>query len=465
MTDRPDAPEVTAELLHRYDRPGPRYTSYPTAVEFHTGFDADAYRQRLEQADARSDQPLSMYLHLPFCHERCSFCGCNVVITRKAGVADRYLDYLKREIRLLASHLPHRRRINQLHWGGGTPTYHSQEDMRALWDAITDHFEIQPDAEVAIEVDPRVTSGEQIRTLRELGFNRLSMGVQDFTPEVQQAITRNQGLDETLELYRQCREAGFGSINLDLIYGLPLQTVKSFVKNLEHVTSMRPDRVAVYSFAFVPWIRAHQKKTDPSTLPKPEVKFELFLRALEAFTAAGYRQIGMDHFALPGDELAVAQAAGRLQRNFMGYTVMPATDQIGLGITSIGDLRGAFAQNVKKLSHYYQAVDDGRLPVERGYALSEDDLLRRHVIMNLMCNFRLDIPEVESRFGLKFGQRFKREMEELELPREHGFVEFDRQGINVTRTGRLFIRNICMVFDAYMRKRQAEDRPVFSRTV
>ncbi len=465
MIDGKPAAKITAEMLQRYDRPGPRYTSYPTAVEFNEGFDSAAYEEKLSEANEGRGDPLSLYFHLPFCHERCTFCGCSVVITKKPEVSARYLDYVQREIQMVAARLPDRRRVNQLHWGGGTPTYHRPEEMESLWEAITRHFEILPGAEVAIEVDPRVTTPAQVDLLRKVGFNRLSMGVQDFTPEVQVAIGRNQGHDETVELYGYCRRAGFDSINVDLVYGLPLQSVETFRHNLAQVIALRPDRVAVYSFAYVPWIRANQKKTDPRTLPTPEVKFELFLNALEAFTAAGYQQIGMDHFALPDDELAVAQREGRLQRNFMGYTVRPATDQIGFGITSIGDLRAAFAQNVKKLSTYYAAIDSGRLPIEKGYMLDEDDRIRRHVITQLMCNFGLSIADVNGRFGIRFCEYFAAELLELAEPRDHGFVQFDESEIRVTATGRLFVRNVCMVFDRYLKRKMNDDRPVFSRTV
>jgi oxygen-independent coproporphyrinogen-3 oxidase len=456
---------VTAELLRRYDRPGPRYTSYPTAVEFNASFDAPAYEKKLAEANALAGEPLSLYFHLPFCRERCTFCGCNVVITRKAGIAARYLDYLKREIVLLAAKLPDRRKVNQLHWGGGTPTYHTVEEMRDLMSAIRASFEILPGAEVAIEVDPRVTTREHVEFLREAGFNRLSMGVQDFTPEVQAAIARNQGLQETIELYDHCRELGFHSINVDLVYGLPMQSVEMFSKNLDDVVAMRPDRVAVYSFAFVPWIRGNQRRTDPATLPSAEVKFELFGQALAAFTEAGYAQIGMDHFALPSDELAIAQMEGRLQRNFMGYTVMPAVDQIGVGVSSIGDLRGAFAQNVKKLSTYYAAIDEEKFPIERGYVLDGDDRIRREVITSLMCNFRLDVATIEARFGIRFKEYFATEIDELVTPAGHGFLLYDGGAISVTDSGRLFIRNICMIFDRHLRARKAEDGPVFSRTI
>jgi oxygen-independent coproporphyrinogen III oxidase len=468
MDTTPAPTRVTAELLdllRRYDRPGPRYTSYPTAVEFHEGVDGAAYESKLAEADAVPDEPLSLYFHLPFCRERCTFCGCSVVVTRKPEVVGRYLDYLRTEIKTVAARLPHRRAVNQIHWGGGTPTHLDSAGMRALWEEINRHFTLVPGAEVAIEVDPRVTTHEQVDTLRALGFNRLSMGVQDFTLEVQEAIGRHQGVAETLDLFRYSRAAGFPSINVDLVYGLPRQEPESFRRNLEQLIAQSPDRVAVYSFAFVPWVKANQRRLDPAAFPSPQMKFELFLEALEAFAAAGYAQIGMDHFALPTDELAVAQREGRLHRNFMGYTVMPAADQLGFGITAIGDLRGAFVQNRKKLVGYYEALDAGRLPVERGYLLDNDDQIRRQVILRLMCNFSLDTAEVESRFGIRFADYFAAELEELQVPQESGFVRVTPGRIEVTERGRLFIRNIGMIFDRYLRTKRAGDTPVFSRTV
>lgn len=468
MNATPAPTRITAELLdllRRYDRPGPRYTSYPTAVEFHEGVDGAAYESRLAEADAVPDEPLSLYFHLPFCRERCTFCGCSVVITRKPEVVGRYLDYLRTEIRMVAERLPHRRAVNQVHWGGGTPTHLDTAEMGALWSEITRHFDLVAGAEVAIEVDPRVTTHEQVDTLRALGFNRLSLGVQDFTADVQEAIGRRQGVEETVDLFRYGRAAGFDSVNVDLVYGLPRQDPTSFRRNLEQLIELRPDRVAVYSFAFVPWVKANQRRLDPASFPSPEMKFELFLQALEAFTAAGYAQIGMDHFALPTDELAVAQREGRLHRNFMGYTVMPAADQLGFGITAIGDLRGAFVQNRKKLVGYYEALDAGRLPIERGYLLDDDDKIRRHVILSLMCNFSLDTAEVESRFGISFRDYFTVELEELKVPEESGFVRVTPGRIEVTERGRLFIRNVGMIFDRYLRAKRAGDKQVFSRTV
>jgi oxygen-independent coproporphyrinogen-3 oxidase len=337
--------------------------------------------------------------------------------------------------------------------------------MKALHQAVTRHFDIQPGAEVAIEVDPRVTSRGQIETLRALGFNRLSMGVQDFAPEVQQAINRIQGEEETRALFEFARAQGFESINIDLIYGLPFQTRASFHRSLEAVVALRPDRVAVYSYAHVPWIRGNQKRIRPEDLPSGERKIELFLEAMELFLGAGYRQIGMDHFALPEDELARAAEARGLHRNFMGYTTRPAPDMVGLGVSAIGDVGAAFAQNTKKLSTYYAALDGGRFPIERGYRLDADDRLRRYVIAEIMCNFHLDKGEVEARFGIDFDRYFAAELSELAAgPLATGFLEAGPRGFVVTPLGRLFVRNICMIFDRYLRAK-AQDKPVFSRTV
>lgn len=458
---------VTADLLRKYDKPGPRYTSYPTAVEFHEGFGAEAYLGKLAEAAARPEEPISLYTHLPFCEERCSFCGCYVVITKKPEVSVRYLATLEREIAMLAERLDRRRRVVQYHWGGGTPTYLSLPQMDALFAATVRHFTIDPRAEVAIEVDPRVTTFEQVDWLRGAGFNRLSMGVQDFNPVVQEAINRIQPEDATRALFDHARDVGFESINVDLIYGLPFQTRESFGLTLDSIAAMRPDRVAVYSYAHVPWIRGNQKRIDPKDLPPREVKFDLFGEAIDRFLAAGYVQIGMDHFALPTDDLAVAAQSRTLHRNFMGYTTKPATDMLGVGVSAIGDVRGAFAQNTKKLSVYYATLDTGLFPVERGYVLDADDHIRRHVITQIMCNFHLDTRAVETTFGISFPDYFAVELEELAAPSgpvAHGFLEIGPGSLQVLPKGRLFVRNICMSFDRYLRAKPP-DKPMFSRTI
>ena len=453
------------DLLRRYDKPGPRYTSYPTAVEFHDGFREGEYRARLADAARAVDDPLSVYIHLPFCRERCSFCGCMVIITKKHEVAARYLDYLEREIVMLADALAGRRRVVQYHWGGGTPTYLSVAEMESLHAAVTRYFDVQPGAEVGVEVDPRVTTTEQLAVLRQLGFNRVSLGVQDFTPEVQEAVNRIQPEDLTRRLFDDARRLGYESINIDLIYGLPLQTPESFGRAVDAVVSMRPDRVAAYSYAHVPWIRGNQKRIDPAMLPTGERKLELFGAVMDRFLAAGYVQIGMDHFALPHDDLARASAARRLHRNFMGYTTKPATDMVGLGVSAIGDVAGAFVQNTKKLSTYYADLDAGRFPVERGYLLDADDRLRRALITELMCNFRVDPAALEARFNIAFDDYFAAELRELAAgPMADGLIERQSDGFEVTAPGRLLVRNIAMIFDRHLRARTAQT-PVFSRTI
>jgi oxygen-independent coproporphyrinogen-3 oxidase len=459
---------ATVDLLERYDRPGPRYTSYPTAVEFHEGVTERTYRERLALANGTPTAPLSAYVHLPFCEERCSYCGCNVVITRHREVAARYLDVLCREVELLAAALPDRRTISQLHLGGGTPTYYDADQLEAFVARFLAHFTLTPDAEVGVEIDPRVTSEEQLSRLASLGFNRVSLGVQDFTPKVQEAVRRVQGYDLTRRLVEHSRAAGYTSVNIDLIYGLPYQEEEGFSRTLQQVIALRPDRVAVYSFAFVPWMRAHMKHLPQDALPGPALKLRLLALAIEAFGAAGYRQIGMDHFALPGDELSRAVENRSLYRNFMGYTVQSARDMVALGVSGIGDVQGTFVQNTKKLPEYYQAVESGYFPIERGYALDADDLVRRDVIASLMCNFHLDMAGVERRFDIDFAEYFARELFELTgpgSPEADGLVRIAPGAIEVTPLGRLFVRNVCMVFDRYLRARTSGPKPVFSRTV
>jgi oxygen-independent coproporphyrinogen-3 oxidase len=461
-TDRLD---MTA-LIERYDRPGPRYTSYPTAVEFHAGFGDGEYRARLAVAAGARDEPLSLYVHLPFCESRCAYCGCAVVATRKREVAATYLEYLEREIAMLAAALGGRRRVVQYHWGGGTPTYLSTGQLARLDAIVQRHFDLAPDAERAIEIDPRVTTREQITLLRRLGFNRLSFGVQDFAPPVQEAIQRHQTEAETRDLYWAAREAGFDSINFDLVYGLPKQTTRSFEHTLERVVDLLPDRIAAYSYAHVPWLRPNQKAIDPLDLPSAPAKRQLLGSAIEILSAAGYESIGMDHFALPDDELAAAARERRLHRNFMGYTTRPAPDCVAVGVSAIGDVAGAFSQNHKSLARYYEAIDAGRFPVERGYALTDDDKLRRFVIAELMCNFHVDRTEVRDRFGVDLREYFAAEIHGLggpDGPIAYGLLETPSDGLRVTARGRLFVRNICMAFDRYLGAHQG--RPVFSRTI
>lgn len=460
LSDQTDL-HVTPELLQRYDRPGPRYTSYPTAPVWKEDFGDSEYREALGRAAQQKDAPLSLYVHIPFCHERCAFCGCNVIIGRKEGLADAYLDYVLRELNMVAARLEGRGRVLQVHWGGGTPTYLDAAQMKRLFDGIAGVFHVDPKAELALEMDPRVTTHEQIGLLRSLGFNRVSMGVQDLDPNVQCEIHRNQTEEQTRNLYAWCREAGFGGINFDLIYGLPGQRLSTWEETIRKVIEIGPDRIAVYSYAYLPDRLRNQRHIDVDKLPHASLKLELFSAARRLFLEAGYNAIGMDHFAKPHDELAVAMRERRLHRNFMGYTVVPAPEMIGFGTSAIGEIGGCFAQNEKKLSRYYQAIDSGRFPTACGIALTPDDLIRKWVIKQLMCNFYLDFAELESQFGVTYGAYFAAEDETLRSSVDEGFVSWESGALRVLPLGQVFIRNIAMAFDAYLPKVKTQ----FSRTV
>ena len=461
---------VDADLVRRLDRSGPRYTSYPTAVEFHAGIGAADYERHLALADAGDrDAAFAIYVHIPFCERSCSFCACHFVATPQHSVARRYLDRLAREIALVAARLPRRRRVSQLSWGGGTPTFLSPAELEELHAAIATAFELAPDAEKAIEVDPRVTTREQLETLARLGFNRLSLGVQDFDPEVQEAIGRRQTFEQTRRLVEAAREVGFDAgINFDLVYGLPRQELVPFERGLGKLVELRPDRVAIYSFAFVPWAKPHQKRIDAAALPGAERKIELALAARERLADAGYESVGLDHWALPGDELARAARERRLERNFMGYSPRAAATTIAFGVSGIGDVEGAYFQNHHRLATWEEAIDAGALPIERGLVLDADDLVRRHVIHRLLCDFRVGKRELRERFDVDFDSAFAVPLARLADWNRSSpvpLVENRPEELAVTETGRLFVRNVCLAFDRYLEARQAAGRPVFSRTV
>jgi len=457
----PTSIEITPELLARYDRPGPRYTSYPTAVEFHQGFGPADYARHLAHAAARDREPLAFYTHLPFCARRCAFCGCHAIVSPHGEkVSDPYVRRLQRETELVARALGERRRVTQYQWGGGTPTYLTPKQLREVFQHFASWFRLEPDAEIAVEVDPRVTTAAHLETLSALGFNRLSAGVQDLDPEVQEIIGRVQPLVQTAELIRAARRAGFGGgINLDLIYGLPGQRVASFADTARAVVDLGADRVAIYSFAYVPWLKGHQRALPADRLPRREQKLQLLLAARSVFLEAGYVSIGMDHFAKPGDELAAAVENGTLHRNFMGYTTRRAGDLVGLGVSAIGSIGGAFAQNHKKLSRYYEAVDHGRLPTERGYALTADDRIRGDVILSLMCRFEVDLDRIAPR------QYFAESLRRLRPLAQDGLVEIRRGRVSATPLGRMFIRNVAMCFDTHLASPERRQGPTFSRTV
>ena len=457
----------TAELLARYDRPGPRYTSYPTAVDFHYGFGPEEHAACLADAATRPHDPLSLYVHLPFCENRCSFCACHVVVTRNEGLTDTYLNRLVAEAQTTVEKLGDRRTLQQYHWGGGTPTFYSPEALADLHGRLLSLFELEQGAEVALEVDPRITTEKHLSTLRTLGFNRISMGVQDVDEVVQDLIGRHQTWEQTVNLHYAARHLGYESINVDLVYGLPGQDEHTFARSLEQVIGLRPDRLAVYSFALVPWMRPNQKRIDPELLPDRDVKFNMLSLAIDGLTDAGYEQIGMDHFALLSDELAVAHRERTLSRNFMGYTTKRGTEIVGMGTSAISDIGGSYAQNHRRMASYLAAVDAGELPTERGILLNADDRLRRHVITELMCNGRLLAHEVADRFDILVEERFEDELAEMNAPGglvEAGLVVLDGNDIEATPVGRMFIRNVAMVFDARLRA-GARDDQTFSRTV
>ena len=456
MSHAAEVPTPSDDLMRRYTVAGPRYTSYPTAPEWHDDFGPDALGARLEAAgQAGAEAPLSLYVHLPFCKSLCWYCGCNVVISKDPGAADRYLDHLELELSMVASRLGERRSLSQIHWGGGTPTFLSEAQIERLWRAITQHFRPLPDAEVAIEIHPALTTRSQLDVLRQLGFNRLSMGLQDFDPTVQQATNRIQTPEQTRSLLEYGRSLGFGGVNFDLIYGLPHQNAERWARTLELVLSMAPDRLAVYSFAYMPDVLKHQKRMPKEAMPVARAKLELFRSAYRGFVEAGYRPIGMDHFALPTDELARAQERRTLGRNFQGYTVKAASDVVAVGSTGISDVGGAYAQNVRALPYYYERIAAGRFATERGLALSEDDKRRRALITQVMCNFWVDLgPDAE--------RTFAPELERLEAFEKDGLLVRSGSQLQLTALGRLFVRNVAMVFDTYLA--QAE-RPRFSQTV
>ncbi|MDF3835495.1 oxygen-independent coproporphyrinogen III oxidase [Cupriavidus basilensis] len=437
---------------------GPRYTSYPTADRFHAGFGEADYLQALADCaaapvpDSGRLAPLSLYVHVPFCENICYYCGCNKIITKDHRRSARYVDYLAREMALVARQLGTRREVMQSHWGGGTPTFLDPAEMRSVMDALHRHFDLLPDGEHSIEIDPRRIGDAQMALLAELGFNRISLGVQDFDAEVQRAIHRVQSLAETQAVVDAARRLGFHSVSMDLIYGLPHQTTARFAATVEQVLAMRPDRLSVYSYAHLPHVFKPQRRIDESALPAPAEKLDILVGTIGQLTAAGYVYIGMDHFARPDDALAVAQREGRLQRNFQGYSTHAGYDQLGFGVSSIGAVAGRYVQNARTLDDYYGALDQGTLPVMRGFAMRGEDHLRREVIGALMCNGVLDVAAVEARHGIDFAAHFADELVELSRLAGEGLVRCEPGRIAVTPLGRLLVRRLAMVFDSYLRE-------------
>lgn len=444
-----------ADLIRRYDRAGPRYTSYPTAVQFHSEFGPGQYQTAAADSNRRG-RPLSLYFHLPFCDTVCFYCACNKIITKNRRRAAPYLGTLHREIEIQGALFNKERVIEQLHWGGGTPTFISHDEMRQLMAVTRKHFQLRDDdqGEYSIEIDPREIRDGTLPLLRELGFNRLSMGVQDFDPAVQKAVNRIQSEEKTLAVLDEARALGFRSTNMDLIYGLPRQSVETFACTLDKIIAASPDRLSVFNYAHLPELFKTQRQINPADLPSPQAKLAILQHTIERLTDAGYLYIGMDHFAKPDDELAVAQRNGTLYRNFQGYSTHSDCDLIGLGVTSIGMVGNTYSQNHKTLEDYAAAVAKGRLPIMRGIELDTDDLLRREVITNLICHFYLDIPDVSRRFNISFEEYFASELCELAGMADDGLLSIEPDAIAVAAAGKLLIRNICMVFDKYLQQRQ-----------
>ena len=458
-----DELRVSEEFLARYNRPGPRYTSYPTAPVWNDSF-GPADLEKVHEEAQRAKSPVSLYMHIPFCESLCLFCACNVIIQKDKRVSPPYLDILKREVEHVSRSVSGDRPVVQFHWGGGTPTYLTPAQIEELFGFTREHFTFAPDAEIGIEVDPRVTSREHLETLRKLGFNRLSMGIQDFHPLVQKTINRVQPFELTADLIQSARALGFESVNVDLIYGLPYQTAETFAHTVEQILELTPDRVALFSYAHVPWLKKQQNSFE-GHLPEGLQKFEIFRTGLLKFLESGYLYIGMDHFAKPGDELAVSQQNRTLHRNFQGYTTKAGADLYGMGITAISAIRNAYAQNQRDIPSWEKAVNERGIATMRGYHLSGDDRLRRAVINRLLCHTMVLKQEISREFGIDFDSYFADELARLEAFREDGLAVLHPGEIRTTWLGRIFIRNLAMIFDPYLERQHLNAKPLFSKTL
>lgn len=454
--------QIDQELLKKYDRAGPRYTSYPTAPQFSGEFGgADFMRAVRRSSEAEPDKPLSLYFHLPFCESVCFYCGCNVTFTKDRTRPEDYNDLLFREMDVVADEATRGRPVHQLHYGGGTPTFYAPEQLDRLFEAIRERFTFAPDAEIGLEVDPRETTNTHLEHLGRCGFNRISMGIQDFDPEVQKAVNRVQTFEETRRVIDVSRAEGMESVSVDLIYGLPHQSREKFSRTIDQILELNPDRVALFNFAYLPERIKHQKAIEEEALPAREEKIAILTMAIERLTGTGYRFIGLDHFAKPEDPLCQAQDAGTLYRNFQGYTTHAECDLIGFGVSSISQVGNSYAQNEKNLPVYAMKVQNGQAATERGLEMTAEDELRREIIMRIMCDFALDTDALSSRFGIDFRDRFQDALEQLEEAARDGLIEWTESGFVVTPTGRLLVRNVAMAFDAYLGRAGVQ----YSRTV
>lgn len=454
--------EINTDLIRAYDKSGPRYTSYPTAVQFTEEFSAQDYTKQVELSNSRNGN-LSLYFHIPFCDTICFYCGCNKIVTKNRSRAEPYLERVYKEIQLQASLFDKQRVVTQLHWGGGTPTFINRQQMQKLMDETRKHFNLLTDdsGEYSIEIDPREANKETVILLRELGFNRISLGVQDFNPQVQKAVNRIQSIEETQEVIDAARETGFHSVSIDLIYGLPHQTVASFTETLSKVIELNPDRLSIFNYAHLPEMFKTQRQINADDIPSPDIKLEILQQAIHQLTSAGYIYIGMDHFSKPTDELTLAQNNKNLYRNFQGYSTQADCDLIGLGVTSIGKVANCYSQNVKTMDEYYALIDNNQLPVFRGVELNDDDLLRREVINQLICHYYLDFEKVEKQFAINFSSYFENELNELSTFQQDNLLSLNTSSITVNPIGYLLIRNICMVFDKYL----ADSKSRFSKVI
>jgi len=458
-----DAIRWDPDLIRRYDLAGPRYTSYPTAAQFASEVGAFDLLHALRES-RRALRPLSLYVHIPFCANICYYCACNKVITKDRGRAHAYLQRLEQEIHLIGCHLDQAQRVEQLHLGGGTPTFLNHDELRQLMARLRKHLNLLDDdsGDYGIEIDPREADWSTMGLLRELGFNRVSIGVQDFDPTVQRAVNRLQGLDETRAVIEAARTLQFRSVNIDLIYGLPKQTPENFARTVEEVISLQPDRLSVFNYAHLPERFMPQRRINGQDLPSPVQKLAMLQGTIEQLTAAGYRYIGMDHFALPDDDLAIAQEEGSLQRNFQGYTTHGHCDLIGLGVSAISQVGDLYCQNSSDLNQYQSILADGQLATSRGLVCNADDRLRRAVIQQLICHFELVFAEIEQAFDIDFGVYFASLWPSLQVMARDGLIEFDNKHIKVLPAGRLLVRSVCMVFDAYL---EQQNRQRFSRVI
>ncbi|MBX7172002.1 MAG: oxygen-independent coproporphyrinogen III oxidase [Pyrinomonadaceae bacterium] len=456
---------LDVDILKKFNQPGPRYTSYPTAPVFSDKFTSADFKQEIIKTNAE-DNPtdLSLYFHFPYCDTLCYFCGCNMMVTQNRKHIAEYNEYLKRDIDLLVPMISPKRKVQQMHWGGGTPTYLEPDEIRDIGNYIKERFDFSEDIEASVEIDPRGLTKDHLQALRDVGFNRTSFGVQDFNQKVQEAVNRIQSEELTTQTIEWARELGFQSINLDLIYGLPFQTLESFRETVEKVAQLSPDRIAVFNYAHVPWLKKHMKLIKAEDLPSPDERLQILKMTIETLMDAGYEYIGMDHFAKPTDELAVAQKNGTLYRNFQGYSTKAGCDVYAFGLSAISQFQNIYAQNLKHLKDYYKRVDSGDAATNVGYRMTADDHIRKETIMQLMCNLEIDKRDIEAKFGINFEDYFASDIPKLNVFVEDGLLENNAGNIKVIGSGILVIRNIAMCFDAYLEKMMAE-KPVFSKTV